>query len=257
MEAPKDGNNQQEQEIKDKVKEGYTDIAKNKYSCQGCCASKQQSKIASEIGYSEDDIKEFGSANLGLGCGNPTQFIEIKEGFTVVDLGSGPGFDSFLAAKKVGKKGKVIGIDMTEEMIKLANENAVKYGYADICEFKLGDIENIPLQDNTVDLIFSNCVINLAPSKEKVFKEAHRILKKGGKVCISDIVLLEELTQEQRSNKQLLVGCVAGAWLKDRYLQLIEKVGFKIVTTKSNKDISKKQYQGINLESLTYVAEKV
>lgn len=244
--------------IKEKVRKGYSNIAKTGQSCYGCCQSScDKGKIAQEIGYSEEDVKQFGDANFSLGCGNPTAFIEIKEGMVIVDLGSGPGFDSLLAAKRVGKTGKVYGIDMTEEMIKLANENAKKHGFADICEFKLADIEKLPLPDSSVDIIFSNCVINLAPSKENVFKEAHRVLKVGGKMCVSDIVLLSELTEEQKKDEKMLIGCISGAIMKEKYLQIIEKTGFKIVKTKSNKDINEKYYYGLNIESLTYIAEKV
>ena len=139
----------------------------------------------------------------------------IKEGDVVLDLGSGAGFDAFLAAKKVGNKGKVIGLDMSEEMIRKARENVKRYGYQNV-EFKLGDIENIPIESNTIDSIISNCVINLSPDKEKVFSEAHRVLKNGGKMFISDIVLLEELTQEQRNDEALIAGCVGGAVLIGR-----------------------------------------
>jgi len=174
---------------------------------------------------------------------------EIREGDVVLDLGSGAGFDCFLAAKKVGLSGRVIGVDMSEEMVERARANADKYGYKNV-EFRLGDIEELPVKDNSIDIIISNCVINLAPDKSKVFSEAHRVLKKGGKMYISDIVLLKNLSKEQKGNEELIAGCVGGALLKNDYLGIVKKAEFKVKILSEDKDISKRQYQGIPLESL-------
>jgi len=186
---------------------------------------------------------------MGLGCGNPTALGEIRKGDTVLDLGSGAGIDCFLAAKKVGETGKIIGVDMTEEMINRAKENSEKHGYKNV-EFRLGEIEKLPIEDNSIDVIISNCVINLSPDKEKVFREAHRVLKVNGKMYVSDIVLLEELTKEQRENEELISCCVGGALLKEEYLQKIQNSGLKAKILLEDKEISKKQYNGIPLESL-------
>ena len=180
----------------------------------------------------------------------------IREGETVLDLGSGAGFDCFLAAKKVGDKGHVIGVDMTQEMIDRAGQNAKKHGFENV-EFKLGDIEKLPVESNSVDVIISNCVINLAPDKPKVFSEAFRVLKKGGRMYISDIVLLKDLTPEQKRNEELIAGCVGGALLRDDYLAIVGKAGFEVNVLSEDKDISERQYQNIPLESLKIEAKKV
>ena len=164
-------------------------------------------------------------SNLGLGCGNPVALASLKEGDTVLDLGSGAGFDCFLAANKVGKKGLVIGVDMTPEMIEKARENAKKGNYQNV-EFRLGEIEKLPVADNYVDVIISNCVINLSPDKEKVFQEAFRILKPGGKLMVSDIVLSTELPEPIRNSVMAYIGCVAGAMLKEKYVDTIKSTGF-------------------------------
>lgn len=246
-------------EIKQIVKRKYSKIAKGSCGCgnvSSCCSNSLSIKQLSEsIGYSEEEINSALEANLGLGCGNPVALSTIKEGDIVLDLGSGAGFDAFLAAKKVGNKGKVIGLDMTEEMIRKAKENAERYGYQNV-EFRLGDIEHIPIEANSIDVIISNCVINLSPNKEKVFSEAYRVLKSGGKMFVSDIVLLEELTQEQRNDEELIAGCVGGAILKDEYIKLIQNAGFKVKVLGEDKEISKKQYNGINLESIKIKATK-
>jgi len=238
------------------VKKHYGKIAGGGGCCSCSCGGQAENEqIAKSIGYSDEEIKSAGVANLGLGCGNPTGMGEIKEGETVLDLGSGAGFDCFLAAKKVGKTGKVIGVDMTEEMIKRARDNAKKQGYDNV-EFKLGDIENLPIDDNSIDIVISNCVVNLAPDKLKVFKEVYRVLKKGGRMYVSDIVLLDNLTQEQKENEELIAGCVGGALLKDDYLKIIKDAGFEVRILSEDKDISKRQYQGIPLESLKVEAKK-
>lgn len=238
------------------VKKHYSKIAGGSGCCNCRCGGQAENeRIAKSIGYSEEDIKSAGIANLGLGCGNPTGMGEIKAGETVLDLGSGAGFDCFLAAKKVGKTGKVIGVDMTEEMIERARENAKKQGYDNV-EFKLGDIENLPLEDNSMDVVISNCVVNLTPDKSKVFKEVHRVLKKGGRMYISDIVLLDHLTQEQKEDEDLIAGCVGGALLKDDYLKIIKDVGFAVSVLSEDTDISKRQYEGVPLESLKVKAIK-
>ena len=165
-------------------------------------------------------------SNRGLGCGNPVALASLKEGETVLDLGSGAGFDCFLAAKKVGKKGSVIGVDMTPEMIDKARENTRKSEYKNV-EFRLGEIENLPVADNTVDVIISNCVINLSPDKERVFEEAFRTIKPGGRLMVSDIVLLKELPDGIKNSAEAYVGCLSGAVMKTQYLRAIEQAGFE------------------------------
>ena len=244
-------------EIKQIVKDQYGKIAnKNSSCCCGCgCTGNESEMISKAIGYTDKEIQSVPDANLGLGCGNPTALGEIKEGDVVLDLGSGAGFDSFLAAKRVGDSGKVIGVDMTEEMIEKASQNAKNYDYKNV-EFRLGDIENLPVDNNSVDVLISNCVINLAPDKSKVFREGYRVLKKGGKMYLSDIVLLKELSFEQKNDATLLAGCVAGALLKEDYLKKIEEAGLNVRIIYEDKDISKTQYQGIALESLNIEASK-
>lgn len=234
-------------DIKKIVKDRYKKIATGGTSC--CCSCNNRKKISRSIGYSEEELKIVGEANLGLGCGNPLAFGKIKEGDVVLDLGSGSGIDAILAAKKVGEKGKVIGVDMTQEMVDRAKENARKQKITNV-EFLLGEIENLPLKDNSVDAIITNCVINLTPDKTKTFSEAYRVLKPGGRIYLSDIVLLQELSEEQRNDKDLISGCVAGALLKDDYLNKIKKAGFQTRILYENKRISKQQYNGIALESL-------
>lgn len=240
-------------DIKKIVKEKYKEIVTNSSGC-GCGCNNARA-ISKSIGYSDEELKIVGGANLGLGCGNPLAFGKIKEGDIVLDLGSGAGIDAILAAKRVGEKGKVIGVDMTEEMIEKAKGNAKKQDIKNV-EFFLGEIENLPIKDNSVDTIITNCVINLTPDKAKTFSEAYRVLKPGGKIYLSDIVLLEELSEELRNNKELISGCVAGALLKEDYLNKIRGAGFKVRILHENKKISKEQYNGISLESLMVELEK-
>jgi SAM-dependent methyltransferase len=211
-----------EEKIRKIVRESYAKVAKRE-SC--CCDSECKEKI----GYT---IKELESvpedATFSLGCGNPVALASLKKGETVLDLGSGGGLDCFLAAKKVGEDGHVIGVDMTPEMIDKARKNCRKGTYKNV-EFRLGEIENLPVADNTVDVIISNCVINLSPNKKRVFKEAFRVLKPGGRLLISDIVLLKELPKAMKKSKQAYVGCVSGAVMKDQYLELIKDAGFRDV----------------------------
>lgn len=244
--------------IKQVVKQSYGKIAKESSSCCcSCSCGKNDSQaISKSIGYSDEQIDNVPEANLGLGCGNPTAIGKIKEGDVVLDLGSGAGFDAFLAAKQVGKTGKVIGVDMTEEMVTKATILAAKNKYDNV-EFKLGEIEALPIDDNSIDIIISNCVINLAPNKLKVFQEAQRVLKIGGRMYISDIVLLEELSEEQRNNEELVAGCVGGAILKNEYINIVKEAGLEVKILNENKDISKKQYQGLPLESLSLEITKI
>lgn len=217
-------------DIKKIVKEEYGQIAKTSAQCGcgscGCSSNITVQKQSGEMGYSEDEMMAVpDGANLGLGCGNPTAIASLKEGDVVLDLGSGAGFDVFLAAKKVGKTGKVVGIDMTDEMLEKANENAKKGSYTNV-EFRKGDIENLPVDNNSVDVVISNCVINLAPDKAKVFKEIYRVLKTGGRLMVSDVVLVKALPEDLKNDKDLLIGCVSGAILKEDYLNLLKQTGF-------------------------------
>lgn len=244
-------------EIRKIVRDGYGKIAESGGGC-GCscsCGGTDSGQVARNLGYSEREIKAVPDANLGLGCGNPTALGEITAGMTVLDLGSGAGFDCFLAAKKVGKTGKVIGVDMTGAMVRKASANAKKYGFSNV-EFRLGEIEALPVEGNSVDVVISNCVINLSPEKKKVFGEAYRVLKKGGRMFISDIVLLKELSKAQKKDEELLVGCVGGALLKGKYLKLIKDAGFTIESHSEDKGVSERQYGGLPLESLRIAAYK-
>lgn len=222
-------------EIKKAVREGYAKVAKGSSSCCGsnssCCGkSDDGQKISEKIGYTKDDIGSVpDGADLGLGCGNPIALASLKKGEIVLDLGSGAGFDCFLAANKVEEEGKVIGVDMTPEMIDKARKNAAKGLYTNV-EFRLGEIEHLPVADNSVDVIISNCVINLAPDKAQVFGEAFRVIKPGGRLMVSDIVLLGELPEAVKSSISAYVGCVSGAMMKDDYIEAIKQAGFQEVT---------------------------
>ena len=223
-----------DEEIRKVVREGYAEIARKGSPCcapvNSCCSQPALAEdISRKIGYSDEEIKSAPQgANLGLGCGNPVALASLAEGETVLDLGSGAGFDSFLAANKVGQSGKIIGVDMTPEMIDKARANAQEGGYKNV-EFRLGEIENIPAADNSVDIIISNCVINLSPDKKRVFSEAFRVLKPGGRLMVSDVVLLKELPNFIRESVAAYVGCISGALIKDDYLETIGEAGFQEV----------------------------
>jgi arsenite methyltransferase len=222
------------------VKKRYGEIAQTEQSC--CCSSSccgpSTKDITKEIGYSQQDLENVpDSAILGLGCGNPVALANLKGGETVLDLGSGGGIDVFLASKKVGQQGKVIGVDMTEEMLERAKTSAMKFGYSNV-EFRLGEIENLPVETGTVDTIISNCVINLSPDKLKVFQEAYRVLKSSGKLVVSDIVTKGELPENIKKSFNAWAGCIAGALEKTKYLDTIKKAGFEAIKIVSEKEYS-------------------
>jgi len=223
-----------EQNVRAAVREHYASVAREQSSCcgptkatGGCCgATPAPIEISRAIGYSEQDLSAVpAGANLGLGCGNPLAFAALNEGDTVVDLGSGAGFDCFLAAQRVGPQGRVIGVDMTHEMLERARANAERDGYANV-EFRLGEIENLPVADGTADMVISNCVINLSTDKPRVFREALRVLKPGGRLMVSDLVLARPLPASVARSVAAYAGCIAGALLKDDYLAAIREAGF-------------------------------
>ena len=233
------------EEIKRAVKERYGNLAKQRgQSCcspgasSSCCgpnAALESAPAAATRLYSEEELETLPEevTSMSLGCGNPTALAELNEGEVVLDLGSGGGIDCFLAAQKVGARGRAIGLDMTPEMIQLARENAKKMGVSNV-EFRLGEMEHMPVSDNSVNTIISNCVINLSPDKDAVFREAFRVLKPGGKFCVSDIVLLEELPRPVQESLEQWAGCVAGALKQDAYLDKIKAAGFARISTVSN-----------------------
>lgn len=212
------------------VREHYGEIAEGKR----CCCSPVKSgmspvSISREIGYSEAEVGAVPEgANLGLGCGNPVAMASLRAGEVVVDLGAGAGFDCFLAAARVGPSGRVIGVDMTASMLEKARANAARGGFANV-EFRLGEIEHLPVGDGEADVILSNCVINLSPDKPQVFREAYRVLRPGGRLMVSDMVLLKPLPQFIRDSVEAYAGCIAGASLKDDYLSSIREAGFENV----------------------------
>lgn len=221
-------------DIKAVVKEAYAGIARERRSGCGpataCCGGIDGAqKMSTQVGYAEEELCGVPEgADLGLGCGNPLALASLREGETVLDLGSGAGLDVFLAAGKVGKTGRAIGVDMTAAMIERATENARRGDYGNV-EFRLGEIEDLPVADNTVDVVISNCVINLSPDKPQVFREAYRVLTPGGRLMISDIVLLSELPDPIKRSVEAYIGCVAGAMLRDDYVEAIRAAGFQDV----------------------------
>jgi arsenite methyltransferase len=222
--------------IKKSVRNNYAKVAKSGISCCGTACSAGD--ISKRIGYTKEDLEAIPEgADLGLGCGNPVAFASLKEGEVVLDLGSGAGIDCFIAANKVGKNGRVIGVDMTPEMLEKARENAKKSGYENV-EFRLGEIENLPVADNYVDVIISNCVINLVPDKKRAFAEAFRVLKAGGRLMVSDIVLLKPLPDAIHDSVAAYIGCLGGALMKDDYLDSIQSAGFKEVEVMSETSMS-------------------
>jgi len=225
-------------EVKAFVKKRYSEIAETEGCCCGSSCSIDAINQTKNIGYTEEELESIPkSAVLGLGCGNPTAIVGLKEGETVLDLGSGAGIDAFLAAKKVGKNGKVIGVDLTEPMIMKAKEAAKKNGYNNV-DFRLGDIENLPVDDASVDVVISNCVVNLTEDKEKAFREAYRVLKKGGRMLISDIVTDGNIPDDIRKSYLAWAGCIAGALEKNEYLESIRKAGFRTVEIASENQYS-------------------
>ena len=221
--------------IRQTVREVYGNIAEsdtNSCSTNSCCPGGDAKATSRELGYTSDDINEVPEgANMGLGCGNPRAIASLKAGETVLDLGSGGGFDGFLAAKEVGESGAVIGVDMTPNMISKARANAERAGYTNV-EFRLGEIEHLPVADQTVDVIISNCVINLSPDKAKVFHEAYRVLKPGGRLAISDIVASAELPEQQKNDMALFTGCMAGASLITEVEAMLTDAGFETIEIK-------------------------
>jgi SAM-dependent methyltransferase len=219
------------------VREKYGAIARGSGSCCGssnaaqtattnCCGPAQPDAVLDAIGYTAEQAAAIPEgANLGLGCGNPLAHAGIRPGETVLDLGSGAGIDAFLAAREVGPAGRVIGVDMTPEMLERARANAARSGHANV-DFRLGEIEHLPVADASVDLVVSNCVINLSPDKSQVFREAFRVLRPGGRVLVSDLVLTRPLPEDVRRSVSAYVGCVAGASLRDEYLSHLRAAGF-------------------------------
>lgn len=233
-------------DLRKAVRENYGKVAES--TGGGCCCSSSSccgsgsnptaEEISMALGYSNDDVTSVPEgANMGLGCGNPQAIASLKPGETVLDLGCGGGFDCFLAAKAVGQSGLVIGVDMTAEMVSKARKNAAQTGFNNV-EFRLGEIENLPVADNTVDVVISNCVINLSPEKERVFRETFRVLKPGGRLAISDVVATAEMPDEIKQDIALYAGCVAGASLIDELEAILKTVGFVNIRI-SPKDESK------------------
>ncbi|MGZ4935710.1 MAG: arsenite methyltransferase [Halobacteriota archaeon] len=223
----------EEDNIKRVVRDAYAKVAQRERDplklipVGGCCGSADRAhEISKAVGYGDDELHSVPEgANLGLGCGNPTAIATLKKGETVLDMGSGAGFDCFLAANVVGDDGRVIGVDMTPEMIDKARSNARSGGYTNV-DFRLGELEHLPAADNSIDVIISNCVINLTPDKGAVFKEAFRVLKPGGRFAVSDMVVLTALPAAVQQSVAAYVGCLSGAILKDAYLQAIRDAGF-------------------------------
>jgi SAM-dependent methyltransferase len=252
-------------EIRTSVRKRYAQSAMNS---EPCCGGSEQASCCSpgstHFGYSAAELASLPEgADLSLGCGNPTGIASLREGETVLDLGSGAGIDCFLASVRVGASGSVIGVDMTPEMLTRARENARKGGYENV-EFRLGEIENLPVANDTVDVVISNCVVNLSPEKGRVFAEAYRVLKPGGRVMVSDLVLAGPLPERLRGNQELLTGCITGAMPKDEYLEAIRSAGFASVQVESESAYVKYEHlsglareAGIDDEATRIIADTV
>ncbi len=228
------------EELKEVVKEKYSEIANQSKEQNGtsCCGSEGCNTVDYSV-FSEDYTKLKGyhkDADLGLGCGIPTEFAQIKEGDTVLDLGSGAGNDCFVVRELVGENGKVIGLDMTEAMINKARENTDKLGFNNV-EFILGDIEEMPIEGNSIDVIVSNCVLNLVPDKKKAFSETYRVLKPEGHFSVSDVVLKGKLPESLKTQAEMYAGCVSGAIQADEYLKIIKLAGFANIIVQKEKQV--------------------
>jgi len=254
-------------EIKEKVKQVYSKraetIEKTKSqtsscyppSAPQCCPSSIQT--LSKLGYCAEEVKSLPEKviNLSAGCSNPVGFSELRTGETVLDLGSGGGIDVFLAARRVGENGQVIGVDFSEKLIEVARRNAEKMKVKNV-EFRLGDLENLPVEDESVDVILSNCVINLVPDKEKVFKEAYRVLKPGGRMIISDMITDKKLPSSIRNDPALWSSCVGGALPEQEYLEVIERAGFKNINVVERGTPIEGKFQGVKLYHIIVKAHK-
>ena len=240
-------------DIKVEVRRHYATIAVQPGGCgtSDCCSDGTPPPVAFA-----DMMGVEAEANLGLGCGMPTRFADIRPGETVLDLGSGAGIDVFLAARAVGPTGRVIGVDMTPEMIARAWDNAIRGGYGNV-DFRLGDIEALPVDDGSIDVVLSNCVINLAPDKHRVFAEIHRVLRPGGRFSISDIVTHGHVPESIRADMELWAGCVAGALDRDDYLRLIGQAGFVDVQVNASVEYDAVKGDGYGLSSITVAGRKV
>ena len=247
-----------EKEIKEVVRGRYAQIARQDQQscCPSCSCGVSPLSQAEAIGYLAEDLANIPEEVIvGLGCGNPTAITELKAGEVVLDLGSGAGIDVFLVAGKVGPAGRVIGVDMTKEMVEKAKDIAESYGYENV-EFRLGEIEELPIDDKSVDVIISNCVINLSPNKFKVFQEAYRVLKYGGRLIVSDIVTERTLPDEIKQDPGAWAGCIAGALEQQKYLGKIRKAGFKNVQVVSEREFYVESKESKTVEKLMSVTVK-
>ncbi|GIO37381.1 arsenite S-adenosylmethyltransferase [Paenibacillus antibioticophila] len=255
-------NQVKDDEIRQHVRNRYKQIAVENSSDTSCCSPKSSAigccdisnEVSSKLGYSDKELSivPIGS-NLGLGCGNPQAIASLKPGEVVLDLGSGAGFDCFLASKQVGESGKVYGVDMTPEMVSRARHNAQTNGYNNV-EFRLGEIEHLPISDNSVDVIISNCVINLSPNKSQVFHEAYRVLKPGGRLAISDIVATAEFPEEIKGDLDSLAACISGASTVDEVQAMLETSGFQNILVEpkeESRQFIKDWIPGENIEDYT------
>ncbi|UCG12356.1 MAG: arsenite methyltransferase [Deltaproteobacteria bacterium] len=252
------------EKIKSFVLKKYRSVARqgvssgyNGLTCQGCCSSKEHSsvEIATATGYTQQELEAAPEgANLGLGCGNPQTIADLRSGETVLDLGCGGGFDCFLAADQVGPEGFVIGVDMTPEMISLARNNLAKSGFENV-SFRLGEIENLPVTEGSVDVVISNCVINLTSDKRTAYREAFRVLKPGGRLAISDVLATAPIPEEMRQNVELWTSCVSGAAPVDELKDILSEIGFEeieIEFDQGGQEVMRQCAPGLGVEN--YVA---
>jgi SAM-dependent methyltransferase len=258
-----------QKEIKEKVKQAYSQraekIEKAGRPASSCCPAPTTYMRFSKLGYSLKEIESLPETVLKLsgGCGNPISFVELKAGEKVLDLGSGGGIDVLLAARKVGENGRVIGVDFSEKMIDVARRNAEKMDVKNV-EFRLGDLENLPVEDESIDVVISNCVVNLVPDKEKVFKEAYRVLKSGGRMIISDMVTDKKLPQSIRNNPVLWSSCIGGALPEREYVEAVERAGFQnvkiaergISIERKRQGVCEGEFQGVKVYHVIVKARK-
>jgi arsenite methyltransferase len=246
-----------ENTIKLTVRDHYGKIAaKNDCGCGPGCCSSDTVDVVPLIDYGSLEVPVMAEANLGLGCGLPTGFAAIQEGETVLDLGSGAGVDVFIAARQVGPSGKAIGVDMTPEMIWRARQNALQGGYSNV-DFRLGEVESMPIESQSVDVVISNCVLNLVPDKRRAFSEIHRVLKAGGRVAISDVVSYGQIPESIRQDAEAWAGCISGAVDQDEYLEIMRDTGLENVRIAQKVDYDAYKSDGYGFASVTVLGEKI